>query len=181
VIVGIAYSRPRAVLAASAMAATVGLAWLHHHLADHSRQEIRQVTGLRRELEAQIAALGGCGDGDLKILREEVARFRVRLGGQETWASVVACFGPRWAAETDRLVEKEGYSAVIGIFSLRAPTTADWPKILQAIGAAERLPGVGIVGFQMKTGRGLGPRPVQVVKVEVAIQTQAPASLSVNP
>jgi hypothetical protein len=53
---------------------------------------------------------------------------------------------------------------------LKSPATTDWPQIVDAVKASESLPGVGIVGFEMKTSGDHEHRSVDFVRVVVAIQ-----------
>jgi hypothetical protein len=64
-----------------------------------------------------------------------------------------------------------------GVFFLASPVPSEWPSILETVGVAESLSGVGIVALEMKSSGGKERGSLGLVKVAVAIH----ARLTPNP
>jgi len=174
---GVAYSKKRAAVSATGLCAAFAMAWLLHHTGGESREQLRRTADLERNMAGQIAALSDCEGQSLDALRAQVGRFRVQLGPEGAWGRVVRQFGKGWTADAGARDDRDGYSVQAGTFRLLSPATSDWPRIIEAVKASEQLPGVGIVGFEMKTSGDREHRSVSLVKVELAVQTlrSAPA------
>jgi len=150
---------------------------LHHSMARRRLEESSRVAGLERDLTRQVAEKSGCEQSDLDAVRARVGRFRVKLGPADTWERLVRQLGRAWAGDADSREDRDGYSVQGGTFRLQSPATADWPQIVDSVWASEQLPGVGIVGFEMKTNGNHERRSVDLVKFVVAIQMLRPAAV----
>jgi hypothetical protein len=180
-IVGVAYSKPRAALSAAGLAAAFAMAWLQHHITGERHERLRQTTDLERNLANKIAAMSDFEDRNRDELRAQVDKFRVQLGPEGAWNRLVRQFGKDWTVDAGPRDDMDGYSVQVGTFRLQSPVTSDWSKIVEAVKASEQLPGVGIVGFEMKTSGDREHRSVNFVRVEVAIQTVLSTSASARP
>lgn len=171
---GIAYSRLSCALCVTGVGTACLMALVHRHLTGECTNRRCNSADLESSLSSQIASKKGCGESDLDELRKRVERFRGQLGPDDAWMRLVHQFGRRWKVEAGPKEDKDGYSIQIGTFLLTSPTVADWPEIIEAVGAAEQLPGVGIAGIQMRSTGSRKSRSVEIVRVLVDIHARLP-------
>jgi hypothetical protein len=124
------------------------------------------------QLAATIAGMRAFSDLELATLRARVTRFRNGLGSPDSWSRAVRLFGAAWNSEAGQRTEKAAYSLQPGVFYLAKPAIADWPSVVEAVGAAEGLPGVEVVAVEMKSSGDRERRTLDLVKVAVAIHAR---------
>jgi hypothetical protein len=161
-----------AVLCATGVGAACLMALVHRALADERTDRRRRAADIESVLSRQIASKEDYGDSNLSELRGRVERFRRQLGPDDAWMRLVRQFGLRWAAEQGPKEDKDGYSIQVGTFLLTSPAASDWPEIIEAVGAAEQLPGVDVKGFEMRSTGSRKSRSVDTVKVVVTIHAR---------
>jgi len=169
---GVKYSKRLSVASAACVGAACAMALLHQHVASKRFEHTRRAADLAGALSKQIASKSDFEDSNLNALRARVNRFRGQLGPEDAWERLVRQFGEGWTAEVGPRVSKGGYSFQNGSFVLPSPMASDWPRIVEAIKAAEHLPGVGIAKIEMKTSGKLEPRSIDIVRIVVAIHSR---------
>lgn len=178
---GVIFSKSRAAASSTGMAAAFAMVWLQHHSSGISHEHFRRNAELELNLVGQIETLSGFEDRDLEALRAQVSKFRVQLGPEDEWERLVSQLGRDWNAILGQMADKDGYTTKVGTFRLLSPVTSDWPRIIDAIGVLEQIPGSGIVGFQMKTSGDQLHRSVDLVRIDVAIQSFRPSQNPLKP
>jgi hypothetical protein len=169
---GVQYSMPLAGAGVAALAAATVMAWLRFDLNAEIVEQRSSASIAEASLSSQIAAKSIYERERLDALREQIGRFRMRLGTDGTWERVVRQFGPGWNAEMGVRDDRSGYSIQYGIFELVSPTVADWPRIVEAVRESEAVPGVGIAEFEMKASGGPGKRMLDLVRILVVVETR---------
>jgi len=169
---GVAYSRRYAALSLVALGAAFAMAWLHHHVNGEKIEQRRGAAAFEADLGRRIAARSDCDDPSLRGLRARVGRFREELGPEDAWERLVVKFGRGWTAEAGSRDEKDGYTFQAGTLLLLSSAPSDWPAIVEAVGVAEQLPGVGFSGFEMKSSGDTEHRSLDLVKIVVAIHSR---------
>jgi hypothetical protein len=181
VIRGVAFKNWRATACVAAVGSALLAALIHHHVARLRSEVLAQLADRERDLTRQVAERSGFEQADLDALRARVGKFRIQLGPVDSWERLARQFGKAWMAENGTRDDRDGYSVQDGTFQLQSPATTDWPEIVSAVKAAEDLPGVRIIGFEMRTSGDHERRSVDIVKVVVAIQTLRSAAASAFP
>jgi len=161
------------VLAACAFAAAFAV---RRHTAGELSELLRQGSAREADLRARIAGLGPCEAADLEELRARVRGMRSRLGAPDTWDRVIRLLGGAWACGPLRLDERDGYAVGTGSVTLRQPTVADWPAIVDAVRAIEGVQGARVCGFEMRTSGDRERRAVDLVSIAVSTQTESRSS-----
>ena len=174
---GFAVGRPLLAGALGALGAGCAAFVLHRSLVGQSATRLRAAGEAEAGLASAIAGLHAFGDPELASLRARVTRFRNGLGSPDTWTRAVQLFGPSWNAEAGSRMEKAAYSVQPGVFYLAKPAVADWPSIVDAVGAAEGLPGVEVVAIEMRSSGDRERRTLDLVKVAVAVHARIGPSL----
>lgn len=169
---GIVYSRRLSALSTACVGAAFGMALFRHHLTRETTELRRRTADLEGTFTRQIAAKSDFEDSMLDALRVRVGKFRGQLGPEDTWEQLVRQFGKRWEIEAGPRDERDGYSLQVGTFLLLSPTPSDWPRIVEAVEAAEKFQGVGIAAFEMKSSGSREHRAVDLVRIVVAIHTR---------
>ena len=170
----VAYSKSRAFACAAGVGALLAVCAVRHHVASLRSSWLRLTAGKEGALCAEIAGLGAYESPCLENLRRQVRGFRTNLGAPDTWERLAGLLGKAWTTEPGRREDRDGYSVSVGTVALTAPATSDWPQIVDAVRAVEQVPGVGVVGFEMRTSGDREHRVVDLVKVIVSTQTQRP-------
>ena len=170
---GIAYSKSRAAACASALGALVAAGSMRHHVASARLSWQRLDAGREGALLAEIAGMRAYESPGPEDLRSQVRGFRARLGAPDTWEKLCVSLGKAWKAGAVRREDRDGYAASTGAFMLSAPSTSDWSRIVDAVRATEQVPGVGVVGFEMRTSGDREHRTVDLVRIEVSAHTRA--------
>ncbi len=147
---------------------------VHHHLAAERRLWLRENADQVSEINTQVSARAAFDSASLEALRTRVRDLRGRLGAADTWDRILVQLGKEWTGDLGKREDRGGYSAQEGSLVLRSPTTSDWPDILGAVGELERIPGVGVVGFEMSTSGDRAHRSVDLVRITVALHTARP-------
>jgi hypothetical protein len=168
---GIRYSRPLATVVAATFVAACAAAWHREVLVSRIAEQRRQAAALEEQISGPMGAMEMYSDERLRALRKQVGLFRVRLGGAGTWGSLVSRLGQGWTSERGPAEDRGGYSIQLGTFKLLAPSTADWPRIVDAVKASEGIPGVRIVEFEMKASGDLDRRSLDLVRILMEVQS----------
>jgi hypothetical protein len=168
---GVSYSRWSAAVSAAGIGAALLAVLIHNHDVRSRSARLSEVAGRESDLLAQIGAKSGFDQTSMDALRAKVNRFRVRLGPEGSWDRAVRLMGKAWAAFAEPRDDREGFSVQTGTFRLESPATDDWPQIVEAVKGLEQIPGVGVIGFEMRTSGDRERRSVDLVKVLVAVQT----------
>ena len=169
---GVQYSLPLAAAGAAALVAVGSMMWLRLGLSSEIVEQRRLASVAETSLSSQIAAKSMYERERLEELREQIGRFRVRLGADGTWDSVVSRIGLGWYAEPGTRNERGTYSIQYGTLKLMSPTVADWPRVIEAVGESEAIPGVGIAEIEIKASGVRGQRTLELVRILVAVQTR---------
>jgi hypothetical protein len=174
---GVSYSRWCAAASAAGVGAALFAVLLHHHEIRGRSGRLEEIAAQENDLLAQIAAKSGFDRPAMEALRARVGRFRIHLGPDGSWDRAVRLMGKAWAADAGAREDREGYSVQAGTFRLQSPATNDWPQIVDAVRALGQIPGVGVIGFEMRTSGERERRSVELVEILVAVQTlrSAPA------
>jgi hypothetical protein len=168
---GVAFSKWRVAAFAAGIGSASTAALLYHRDGINRSERLAEIAGQQSDLVAKIAVKSSFEQSALDALRNKVNRFRLDLGPEGSWDRAVRLLGKAWAANAGTRDEREGYSVQKGSFSLQSPATNDWPQIIEAVKSLGQIPGVCIIGFEMKTGGDRVRRSVDLVKIVVAVQT----------
>lgn len=169
---GVSCSNSRVAVCACALGSLAFACAARHHFASLWDARLRQAAASEGFLVESISGLGGCEAADLEALRRRVSGMRTKLGEPDAWKHLEERLGKGWRREPGTREERDGYSVFSGSLVLSSPTTADWPRILDAVKAIGEVPGAGIVGFEMATSGGKERRNVDVARVFVTTQTR---------
>ena len=172
---GVAFSRGLMVAALTAAGTAATLSALHFHLAAKTAERRIGGAALETALAEKVAKMSDCADADLLALRARVAEFRGRLGPRDTWERLVRLFGSRWVPEAGIKADGAGFSIQPGAFLLSAPVPSDWPAIVAVVGAAAQVPGVSVVGVEIRSGGDKERGSLDEVRIAVAIHTRRSA------
>jgi hypothetical protein len=77
--------------------------------------------------------------------------------------------------ESGAKAESAGYSVQTGSFLLSAPAPSDWPLIVEVVGAAAQVPGVAVVGVEIRSGADKESPALEQARVAVAIHARLSA------
>jgi hypothetical protein len=171
---GFAYSQKLLALAGATVGAAFVTALLHHHVFGERIGRRIRAENLEGSLTKQINGMSEFDDSKLDALRAWVGRFRNQLGAEDSWERLVLQFGKDWDAQAGPKDERAGYSFQTGTFLLQSPVPSDWPRIVDAVSAAEQLRGVGIARFEMKASGDREHRTLDLVKIVVEIRASRP-------
>jgi hypothetical protein len=153
----------------------------HHQMTRAKDDAFVRIEHQKRELARLVVEKSGCEQSDLDALQVRVRRNRILLGPADSWDQLVRLFGKRWKSEAGSRDDREGYSIQVGTFRLQAPTIWDWPHVIDSVSASENLPGIGVIGFEMKTSGDRERRSVDLVKVVVIIQSLRSNAFQISP
>jgi hypothetical protein len=172
---GVVFSKAAAAAALCGLGMAGAAEAAHRHLASQAGEALRSNQAAETALASAIGGLAAFGDSERASLRARVDRFRDGLGGGDSWSRLSRQFGERWAAEARPRERKSAYSIQTGSFYLNKPSLGDWPSIVDAVGAAEVLPGVEILAVEMRSSGDRDRRSLDLVKVAVAIHAHLAA------
>jgi len=178
---GIEYSKRLATLCALALCGTAAMAWLGEEMAASSALRLGACNDTVRAISRQIATRSNCGYSDLVALRSEVKRSESLLGSEDTLETLVRTFGNAWAVKSEAKDDRDGLVVQCSTFRMLTPTLEDWQKVVELVGALERLPGVGIDSFRMNTSGDVEHREVETMEVIVETRFRSRIRSSINP
>jgi hypothetical protein len=168
---GIRYRRSLAIFGAAAVIAACASYRLRITLNAQIAERRLRASAQEASISRQIAEKIMYDDGRLRELRERVSRFRVTLGGEGTWDSLVRRLGNGWSAESGPMEDRGGYSVQYGTIKLLSHTVSEWPRIVEAVRDTEAMPGVGVAELEMKASGDRERRSLDLVRILVAVQT----------
>ncbi len=74
--------------------------------------------------------------------------------------------------------DRAGFSIQPGAFLLSAPVPSDWPAIVAVVGAAAQVPGVAVVGVEIRSGGDKERGSLDQVRIAVAVHTRLSSNKS---
>ena len=166
---GIRYSRKLAILCATSICASCLAAGLRYYNNSRWLAAKRGAAGVERALKHQIGELSGFEDSNLRTLHAKVGEFRGQLGSEDLGDQLSRQFGRDWIIRFGGKEEWSQYSTQVVTLVRRSSSIADWPRIVDAVRDAERLPGVRVVSFEMRTSGNNDRRSVDVVRLVTMI------------
>jgi hypothetical protein len=178
---GIQYSKPLAVLCALAVC-TASLPFLYYRRNAAERTlQIKVLESLARNGALQIAARSSFGDSNLASLRLRAAQSQALFAPGDTLDMVVGQLASSWSAESGPNLDRDGFRIQSRKLSMISPSLTDWPKVVDILGALERLPGVGITKFEMRTSGDSDHRNVDKLEIDVEIRSRSLSPVTVSP
>jgi hypothetical protein len=174
---GVAFSKPLALGAATAMAVVCVLFWVRIAKKKEVFEQRREGVVVEAGLSSQIAAKSEFESSNLGELRKRADQF---LGGGGTWQRAMGRLGSAWLAGPVRRDEKAWCTMQTAAMSLSSHSVREWPDIVSAVRDLEAIPGVDVAEFEMKSSGTGDRRSLDAARILLVVRT-APSAAAANP